>query len=235
MPIPSNTYFPASFAARVAWLQNFLTNLTPVAPMLGILPAELAALGLDVEDYQWLAATTLSVENFKASVREFRLSYTEGKVGDPQPVFPTENFDAPPNSPRPAGLFQRLIELIDRIRTAPAYTNEIGASLGILPAQSNGIAEADVKPTIEVFPSQSDYIFSVVVSDRGEADAWSVVVQPKGGAWSYAGTFTGKSADVTYASATPGEPVMINVRVRLRRRNADYGQMSDIVPITVNP
>jgi hypothetical protein len=235
MPIPSNTYFPASLAARVAWLLNFLANLTPIAPMLGITNAELADLALDVEDFQSVAATTVSADSFRSSLREFRLSFSEGKVGDPTPVFPAENFNAPPNAPRPAGFFQRLIELIDRIRAAPAYTNEIGAALGILPAQSNGIPEADVKPSIEVFPSQTNYMFSVVASDRGEADAFVVKVQPKGGNWSDAGMFTGKSADVTYAPATPGEPVMISVRVKLRRKNADYGQMSDVVPVTLNP
>lgn len=226
---------PNPFQDRVAWLLNFQTNLTPVAASLGILPAELAALGLDIEDYQSLAATTVSVDAFKAAVREFRLSFSEGKVGDPTPVFPSESFNAPPNAPRPAGFFQRLVELIDRIRTAPAYTNEIGASLGIIPAQSNGIPEADVKPAIEVFPSQTGYMFSIVVSDRGEADAFVVMVQPKGGNWSDAGMFTGKSADVTYAPATPGDPVMISVRVKLRRKNTDYGQLSDVVPITLNP
>jgi hypothetical protein len=233
--VPSLKWFPQSLQERAAWLQNFQTNLTPVAASLGILPAELASLGLDIEDFQHLAATTLAVDNFKSAVRAFRISFSEGAIGDPQPVFPPENFDAPPNTPRPAGFFQRLVELIDRIRTAPAYTNEIGASLGIIPAQSNGIPEADVKPSIEVFPSQTGYMFSIVVSERGEADAFVVMVQPKGGNWSDAGMFTGKSADVTYAPATPGDPVMISVRVKLRRKNADYGQMSDVVPITLNP
>src|SRR5215203_182239 len=164
--VPSFRFFPQSLQERAAWLQNFLTNLTPIAPTLGVTPAELASVGLDIEDFQSLAATTLSVENFKASVREFRLSFSEGRVGDPQPVFPGESFNAPPNAPRPAGFFQRLIEIIDRIRTAPAYTPEIGAALGIIPSQSTSIAEIDVKPLIEVFPSQTGYMFSIIVSSR---------------------------------------------------------------------
>ena len=112
--IPSNKWFPASLQERAAWLQNFETNLIPVAASLGILPADLTALNLDVEDFQDLAATTLSVENFKAAVREYRISLTEGHIGDPAPVFPAENFNAAPNN-RPAGRFQRIAELVDGI------------------------------------------------------------------------------------------------------------------------
>lgn len=220
---------------RAAWLQNFQTNLTPIAASVGILPAELTALGLDVEDFISLAAITLSVENFKSAVREYRLSFSEGDVGDPMPVWPPVPANAPPNAPRAAGMFQRIVEIVDRIRAAPAYTDEIGASLGIIPEQAGSISPGDVKPTIEAFASQTDYMFSIVVSNRAEADAWSVSVQPKGGQWSNAGTFTGKSADITYTPATPGDPVMISIRVQLKRNNANYGQLSDIVAITLNP
>jgi hypothetical protein len=64
---------------------------------------------------------------------------------------------------------------------------------------------------------------------------WVVMIQPKGGEWSNAGTFTGRSADVTYTPATPGNPVAVSVRVQLKKKNANYGQLSDIVAFTVNP
>src|SRR5215203_5559362 len=223
--IISNKILPGTLAERVAFVQNFYLNLQPVAPLLGITVAEMAALNLDVEDYAAVAQTTFALETYTASVRQYRLSLTEGAIGDPQPVFPSENFAPPPNN-RPAGFFQRLSELIARIRAAPAYTPEIGAALGIIPSQSGTIPPSDAKSIIEVFPSQTGYMFSIVVSNRADADAWTVMVQPKGGAWANAGTFTGKSADVVYAPATPGEPVMISVRVQLKRKNENYGQLS---------
>ena len=234
MPVPSNTFFPQSLQERAAWLQAFVNNLTPIATTLGLTPAEVSDLGLDNEDFQSIAQTTPEVDAFRSAVREYRLSLTESPVGSPHPMFPFSNFNGPQNN-RPAGLFQRLMELIERIRAAPAFTDEIGASLGIMPAQSNGISPADVKPAIEVFPSQTGYMFSIIVSDRAESDAWTVSIQPKGGEWSNAGTFTGKSADVTYAPAAPGNPVAVSVRVQLKKKNANYGQLSDIVAFTVNP
>lgn len=233
--IPSRKWFPASLQERSAWLLNFRTNLTPVAASLGILPAELTSLDLDIEDFQALAAISLSVENFKSAVREYRISFSEGDIGDPSPVWPPISGNAPPNAPRPAGFFQRIVEMVARIRAAPAYTDEIGASLGIIPQEASSISPGDVKPLIEAFAAQADYVFAVIVSNRAEASAWTVSVQPKNGEWAEMGTFTGKSADLTYAPATPGNPVALTIRVQLKRNNANYGQLSDIVAITVTP
>src|SRR4051812_40206361 len=168
MPILSNTYFPGSQQDRAAWMDNFVANLGPIATALGVTPAEVAALVLDNEDYQSISQTTVALETFRSAVREYRLSLTESPIGSPQPMFPFSNFDGPQNN-RPAGLFQRVAELIERIRAAPAYTDEIGASLGIMPAQTNGISPSDVKPAMHAFPSQTGYMFSMVVSDRAES------------------------------------------------------------------
>jgi hypothetical protein len=205
MPIPSNTFFPASFAARVAWLQNFLTNLTPVAPMLGYPAGGACGARFRRRGLSMARSTTLSVENFKASVRasfvfrsrrsrsEIRSRYFRRRISTLRRTRRVRRV-----------LFQRLIEMIDRIRTAPAYTNEIGASLGILPAHSNGIARSRRQTDRSKSSLRSPTTFSrsscPIAPRRIRGRWWST---PKGGAWSYAGTFTGKSADVTYAPATP--------------------------------
>ena len=54
-------------------------------------------------------------------------------IGDPTPAFPANPAFALPEVV-PTGIYQRLIELVDRIRSAPAYTDEIGALLGIIPS-----------------------------------------------------------------------------------------------------
>jgi hypothetical protein len=54
-------------------MQNFVTNLAPVAAMLGITPAEVSELEQDNEEYQSIAATTIAGEAFLASVREYRI------------------------------------------------------------------------------------------------------------------------------------------------------------------
>jgi hypothetical protein len=40
---------------------------------------------------------------------------------------------------------------------------------------------------------------------------------------------------LTYTPPAPGEPVQIDVRVQLRKNNANYGMFSMFTTITVNP
>lgn len=64
---------------------------------------------------------------------------------------------------------------------------------------------------------------------------WDVYIQRKGGSWEKVHSATGKSSDVHVTPSTPGDAEQLLVRVQLRKNNADYGQLSDIVPVTINP
>jgi hypothetical protein len=46
--------------------------------------------------------------------------------------------------------------------------------------------------------------------------------------------FTGRSGDATWPGGGT-DPVQIEVRVQLRKDNEDYGQMSDVKIVTLNP
>ncbi|MDM7922509.1 MAG: hypothetical protein QUS14_09445 [Pyrinomonadaceae bacterium] len=92
-----------------------------------------------------------------------------------------------------------------------------------------------MKPEIEVFASASNYLFSVVVSNRGEASMWDIYILRKNGTWTKTDSATGKSADVNIAPSAIGDPEQIQVRVQLRKGNEDYGIVSDPVYVTVNP
>ena len=65
---------------------------------------------------------------------------------------------------------------------------------------------------------------------------WVVEILRTGGnSWQNVGTFSGKSADVNITLTTPGQPEQIQVRVQLRKANANYGLVSDAVSVTINP
>ena len=83
--IPSYKWFPPSLQERAAWMQNFVTNLTPIAATVGVTALELTALGADNADFQSLAQTTVAVDSFKSAAREYRISQTEGHIGEQQP------------------------------------------------------------------------------------------------------------------------------------------------------
>lgn len=96
--------------------------------------------------------------------------------------------------------------------------------------------ESTVKPTVEAFAAQTGYVASVVVGNRAGSDQWEVQTSPASApSWHIVKTATGKSTDVTFTPATPGQPQQFQIRIQLKRNNQVYGQLSDIVTVTVNP
>ena len=234
--VPSSKWFPTNLAARAAWFANFAAQFANYAAALG-LSSFTTQVANDNDDFQSIAATRLTVKNFDSAIADFLKEMTEFSVGSPQPVFPTENFKAPPQNVA-AGIFQRLDELRALIMAQPNYTVAMGTSMGIeTSGGGNGLAAEFIKPEIEVFAAATGYLYSVVTTHRHNADQWLVSVSEAGSVdWTTAITATGKSVDVTYVPK-PGSkgPVQLQVRVQLRRNNANYGTPSQIVLVTVNP
>lgn len=232
---PSNRWFPTSLAARAAWFLNFYTQFAIVAASLGFKPADVDAVEDDNTLMQYLADIFNQIKAYDSAMTQYRKLVTEGDIGDPTPAFPANpNFALAKEIA--TGLFERLNDLRDRIMVAPNYTNETGALLGILPSAPDSISPGDVKPSIQVFAAATGYTFSVVVADRAESNMWEVFILRKGAAnWTSAGSYTGKSGDVTVSPTTPGAAEQMQVRVQLKKNNANYGQPSDVVYVTVNP
>jgi len=232
--IPSQTWFPTNLPARAMWFQNFATQFAIVAVSLGFTAADIASVENDNQVIQFLADIHNQLKAFEEAVRQYRVIITEEAIGKATPQFPANPaFDLPVVIP--TGIFERLNKLRTRIMAADAYTDEIGALLDILPKQSDSIASADAKPTIQVSAAQMGYLFSLMVSGRAEADSWEVWILRKGGTWTNAKTAVGKSLDVTITPTTAGEAEQMQVRIQLRKNNQNYGQPSDIVYVTVNP
>jgi hypothetical protein len=222
---------------RAAWFQNFATQFAAVAASLGFLPADVSSVQDDNTCFQDLAAGFVELEAFRDAVRQYRITVTEGAVGDPTPAFPA-GIDITPSELRPTGIFQRLIELVDRIRAAMAYTDEIGALLGIIPsaAAGGGTSSVDVlKPVVKAGQSFGGYKFDVNVTRLGQ-EAFKVQIQRSGSdVWADAAFATKNPCEVVVTPTTPGQPERILVRAILLRNNQPIGEPSDPTFVTVNP
>lgn len=235
MVIPSNRWFPSGLQDRAAWFQNFYEKFSDVATSLGFSAGTVTSLELDNQIMQFLADTSVQMDSYKRAFTKFLEIITQGAIGTPIPMFP-----ANPNFVLPAevqtGIFERLNDLVARIRVAPNYTDEIGALLGILPTETGSISPEDVKPTIEAFAAQNDYHFSIVVSNRAKADSWEVeILREAAVKWQNVKTATGKSVDVEIQPTVEGKPERIQTRVQLIKSNEPYGQPSDPTFVTLNP
>lgn len=233
--IPSKAWFPQSLQERVAWFMNFATNFSGEAVGLGFPPADVTSVENDNFVMQAIGDYTTSLEAYKDGFRQYRLTITEGDIGDPTPSVP----DAPswPDvSAVPTGIYERLVKLVDRIRVAPTYTPEIGATLGILPkSPGDNLVPGQMKPVLKASASEMNYTFTVDVTRLG-MPGYSVQILRQGGSvWTTVALANANPCPVTVTPATPGQPERIQVRAILSKNNQDVGIPSDATYVTVNP
>lgn len=230
--IPSKRWFPTTLRERSAWMKNFARQLAIVGPSLGFSAAEIDSVNKDAEDLESLAASIRSAEAFMSALREFRISLTEDRIGTPTPVPPNFSFVPPPNGV-PAGIFQRLDRLVRRIRTAPAYTDEVGALLNILHSRSEPAQESEMSPSIR--PSAMPGNIVEVRFTRGDTDGVSIQMQlDKDEEWRDAGRFFKSPAELQIPDGD-GLPRAVRLRARYVIGNHAVGQNSDIVNVVTTP
>lgn len=235
--VPSSKWFPSSLQDRAAWYLNFSTQAALTGTTLGLTVGDVTQIGEDNLMMQFLADSAVTLETYSEAVTQFRNIITAGDIGDTAPLFPADlTIGAGAPVIPPVGIFERLSNVYrPRIMASAAYTDEQGALYGIIASGPEPPDPGTVKPELETFPGVTGSMFSVVVKNRGQADQCQIYAAEAGTtSWQVIGSLTGKSADLTYPNAT-GKPVQLQVRVQLRKGNANYGQPSDIVMTTVNP
>ena len=213
-------------------LQN--ANISTYALTIGATTAEIADISNDLANLEYAEDYADVVDGNKKTIFQIKQALFNGDEDVEIPKFPTFTDGVLPGDPPKAGSYQRFMERGKRWKTSPGWTPEIGTALGY-DGPAPKPSPDSVKPEIKVFAAASGYHFSVVVSDRGEANMWDVYVQRKSGGWVKTDSATGKSADIHVTPSSPGDAEQIQVRVQLRKANADYGQVSDPAYVTINP
>ncbi|MEJ7847969.1 MAG: hypothetical protein WKF92_07785 [Pyrinomonadaceae bacterium] len=232
--IPSRKWFPQGLQERAAWYKNFNTKFAAVAPSLGFVPADVTIVAADSELLEFLADIATEQATYNEALRQYRVIITEGDIGEPTPAFPAStSFDI--TEVRPTGLFERLDDLVKRIRVVPNYTAETGALLGIIPETPSKPLLDDLKPAIAASESFGGFQFNLDVTRMGMPQ-FKVQVQRKGSStWQDVAFATNNPVSVTVTPTTPDEPERILVRAVLLKNNAKVGQPSDPTYVTVNP
>src|SRR2546423_12805728 len=165
MAIPSRAFFPQSLQNRAAWYKNFDEQATATGTTLGLTAAEVTQITDDSAVVNFLAGAAVTIDAYKEAVRQYRKLITEGKIGEPTPAFPANLALTLPTVIKP-GMFERLIDYVDRIRASAAYTDEVGAAYGILPTV--GEEAPTGPPALKASVDPGNVVFSKFV--RGTSD-----------------------------------------------------------------
>ncbi|MBK7394189.1 MAG: hypothetical protein IPI64_12975 [Chloracidobacterium sp.] len=228
-------WYAQGLNALAAWWANFIVRRAEFAAKYAVLTdkaAELNAAGA------WIAYWVAQRNSFSDGSQQFT-AYFNTIAGNNPSAEPPKSFNwalagVPPAEPTP-GIEFLIREVRREVVGLTNYAKADGEALGFESSTKEAISEMDLKPTIQAFGAATNHHFSIVVSGRDGIDMWDVYILRKDEAWTKIETCSGKSADISVSLTTPGNAEQIQVRVQLRKNNADYGQASDPVYVTLNP
>ncbi len=225
-------------------LDKTIDCLTLQKANLGTYQAEVGATAQDILDVTQQLAMLGYIRDYadlidtnKKTVFQIKNAIYNGDEDEavaPFPVFPAGASPFPPV----AGILSLTKKRNRRFENASGYNNEIVVALGIIDATPSAPTNpSTVKPGLEAFAAQTGNLYTIVISNRADSDMWELHTSPKAVTnWAFAASGTGKSPDITAPPSTPpGEPYQLQCRIQLKKNNQNYGQLSDIVYVTVNP
>ena len=232
--IPNPAYFPTSLPGRAAWFGNFAAKFALVGLALGFTQDEIDAVLADNQLIQFLLAADTQGKAVESARRQFRKVITEGNIGDPTPSWPSPYTGEPADPPPATGVFERLDDLVKRIRSAPNYTDETGALLGIIPVKPDPISPDFVKPEPSILALPGNRVN--VSFKRGEMSGIDVEVQiDNDGTWSNMGRYVKSPAEIVIPENAQNLPRAVQVRARYFQGNTVVGQFSDIDVVATTP
>jgi hypothetical protein len=231
---PDQRWFPTNRIERAAWFNHFASKFPDYGPALGFTQAEMDAIAADNAVVQFVTTAVTSIEAYRSAIVEFQQIVLLGKNDGGTSEFPAVPALVPPPMV-PRGIFERLERTVRRIRAQPAYSDSIGAMLGIIPRRPGFAALSGHTPPIKVLAAGSDYSFEIGTV-RGGFDMFRVEVQTGGtDEWKEVGTFTRSPVRVQIEPATPGQAELVHVRLRMIKRNEPVGNYSNIQAIALVP
>ncbi|MGQ0541975.1 MAG: hypothetical protein ACT4O9_09020 [Blastocatellia bacterium] len=178
-----------------------------------------AAVNADNAAFQWLADSAVEVDSFDKGLTAYRKLITEGNNGDPAAALPPPVFGLVPTAL--SGIFERLVNLVERIRVAPNYSEEEGEQLGIVPAKSESIEPDLLQPTLKAKAMPGNIVTVEFV--RGKTDGIAIEMK------------IDNAADIAIPPSTQNLPCAVELRARYLIGNVQSGLFSDTVNAVTTP
>ena len=231
-------FYPGNMESTATWHASFAANVGKFAAKYNITPAQLASVAADNAWVQYWVARRYAAAIFASQLASYYNSISGNDTSLDPPLTPAFELTGQPDEV-PPGIEFRARELARHIRGHSVYSEADGTMLGIIGEGGGGYGlNGVIKPTIKTVAAASKYLFTVNVNMRGVSDSWQVWATVVGeNKWHNLATATGRSAEIAYAPADQDNkvPYQLQIRVQLRRSNKDYGQVSQISAVTVNP
>jgi len=231
--VPSNKWFPTNLQERAAWFQNFNTQFASLHIALGFTAGDATAVSDDNDMMQFVAEAAVAADAFTDAMRTFRKPVTEGAPGGPVPTVPSYTSPGTPSDVA-AGIYERLDNLVKRIRLSPTFNEEEGSLLGINPVTPSKPIPGEVQPVIKA----AAYPGSQVQVKFIKGDSNGVVLETKldnSETWNNVGNYSNSPVFLNIPTNPENLPRAVQVRARYLEFNNPIGQYSDIVSLATLP
>ncbi len=143
-------YIPSTDAEKGVWLNNFSTKLPLYATSLGVSSAELTSVQDDNTMYQYVIGM---MEVYRQNLSNL-VSYKNmlKNASGTQHIGPVPALPVMATTPVavPEGIFDRITKLVTRIKNSLAYSDNIGADLGVITPSAQVIDVATLQPDLVV-------------------------------------------------------------------------------------
>ena len=158
-----------------------------------------------------------------------------GKKGDPCSDFAAISTGTWADPSQGVGYLEQCLQDNRRWLNSPDCTPEIATACALKRTTTPPDA-ATVKPKVECDVAEAGgYHMTMIVKNRGEATSWEGFWRVAGTPdWASTGVHTMRAANLVWPNGD-GKPVLLEVRAQGRKSDQPYGQMSDIVQVTLNP
>ena len=119
------TYLPNTDSERVVWLNNLNNKLPNYSELLNIAATDVTQTSKDYTAFSYAVNTTDQLKQTQQNATAYKnaIKHANGQPIGSIPVAP--NLGTAPE-PVPAGIFDRVRMLVQRIKNHPAYTDSIG-------------------------------------------------------------------------------------------------------------
>jgi hypothetical protein len=128
-----NPYLPPDDQRKVTWLKQLASKIPIHAAILEITLAEQTSVENDSLMFEYIVITMHPAYKTKVQdITAFKNIMRDGPLGTPAPPIPVApTLPAAPTAVEP-GIFKRVAKLVQRLKSHPNFTENIGEDLGII-------------------------------------------------------------------------------------------------------
>lgn len=230
----SGDWFPGSEPAQVIKIQNIRDKIANYKSALDLSDSDIDEITALCNTFLTAVTVRNEADAFSQAVTNWKTNIKNGTpVGTPAPAAPTFTGAVLPAGAT-IGVVPQIREWREKWMLADGFTDAVGEDLMLFAAEAAQIGEDQIAAEMKASP-MSGYATQFVFSKQG-MDAMRIE-------WRYAGTenwqnvdtFTSSPATHTVAPQTPGQPVSVEYRCRLIRKNQQVGQWSPTYTVYVTP